>query len=164
MKKFGLIGCPLSHSFSMKYFTAKFNNENIKDCQYLNFPIDTIEKLPSLISQNIDLTGLNVTIPYKEMVIGYLDEIDETASKIGAVNTIKIHREGNNYTLSGYNTDAYGFQASIVPHIKKTHKKALILGTGGASKAIAYVLTALVLNIFLYHGNHEKQIIFPMMN
>ena len=156
MKKFGLIGFPLGHSFSMKYFTGKFKNENIKDCQYLNFPIDKIEKLPSLITQNSDLTGLNVTIPYKEKVIGYLNKIDETAREIGAVNTIKIHRVHNNYTLTGYNTDAYGFHTSIVPHIKKTHKKALILGTGGASKAIAYEFNRLGIDYIFVSRKPKK--------
>ncbi|UCH13834.1 MAG: shikimate dehydrogenase [Bacteroidales bacterium] len=156
MKKFGLIGYPLSHSFSMKYFSDKFKKENIEDCQYLNFPIDTIEKLPSLISENKNLIGLNVTIPYKEKVIGYLNEIDETSGKIGAVNTIKIRRVRDNYTLSGYNTDAYGFHTSIVPHIKKTHKKALILGTGGASKAIAYVFEQLGIDYIFVSRKPKK--------
>jgi len=143
MKKFGLIGYPLSHSFSKKYFNDKFRNENIDNCQYLNFPIDTIEKLPSLISGNKDLNGLNVTIPYKEKVIKYLYKIDDTAKEIGAVNTIKIDRISDKYALAGFNTDAYGFQNSILPHLKDIHKKAIILGTGGASKAIAYVFDKL---------------------
>ena len=143
MKEFGLIGYPLSHSFSMKYFNDKFRNEKIVNCRYLNFPIDTIEKLPSLISENKELTGLNVTIPYKEKVIKYLDKIDDTAREIGAVNTIKINRVIDKYTLTGYNTDAYGFQYSILPHLRDIHKKAMILGTGGASKAIAYVFKQL---------------------
>jgi shikimate dehydrogenase len=157
MRQFGLIGYPLSHSFSMKYFTAKFRKENIKDCEYINFPIETIEKLPSLISQNKDLTGLNVTIPYKEQVIGYLDKIDETASEIGAVNTIKIQRSQGDYTLEGYNTDAYGFYSSIKPHMEKVHKKALILGTGGASKAIAHVFNQLGVDYIFVSRNPRKE-------
>jgi len=156
MRQFGLIGYPLSHSFSMKHFTAKFKNENIEDCEYLNFPIETIEKLPSLISQNNDLLGLNVTIPYKEKVIEYLNEIDKTADEIGAVNTIKIKRLKNRIILTGYNTDAYGFYSSIVPHLKKVHKKALILGTGGASKAIAYVFSQLDVNYIFVSRNPRK--------
>ncbi len=150
MRLFGLIGYPLSHSFSMKYFNDKFRNENIKDCEYRNFPIDTIEKLPSLVSQNTDLSGLNVTIPYKEKVIEYLDGTDLTAREIGAVNTIKITRSGNRILLTGYNTDAYGFYASITPHLKKSHRKAIILGTGGASKAVAYTLNQLgIIHVFV---------------
>lgn len=143
MRRFGLIGYPLEHSFSKIYFTEKFESENIENCQYMNFPIESVDKLTALISENKDLVGLNVTIPYKEKVIQYLDAIDNTAKEIGAVNTIKIDRLQSGYKLVGYNTDAYGFHSSLVPHIKKVHKKALILGTGGASKAIAYVLNML---------------------
>jgi shikimate dehydrogenase len=156
MRQFGLIGYPLSHSFSMKYFTAKFRNENIEDCQYLNFPIETIKELPSLISQNNDLIGLNVTIPYKEQVIEYLDKIDETAREIGAVNTIKIKRLKDRILLTGYNTDAYGFYSSIVPQLEKVHKKALILGTGGASKAIAQVFNQLGVDYIFVSRNPRK--------
>jgi shikimate dehydrogenase len=159
MRQFGLIGYPLSHSFSMKYFNDKFRDENIDNCRYFNFPIDTIEKLPALISGNKELNGLNVTIPYKEKVIKYLDKIDDTAREIGAVNTIKIDRSNDKYKLTGYNTDAYGFQYSITPHLKEIHKKAMILGTGGASKAIAYVFNQLHIKyIFVSRnprmGNH----------
>ena len=156
MRQFGIIGYPLSHSFSMKYFTDKFKNENIEDCEYLNFPIETIDKLPSLILQNNDLTGLNVTIPYKEQVIGYLDKIDKTADEIGAVNTIKIRRLKDKIILTGYNTDAYGFYSSIVPHLKQIHKKALILGTGGASKAIAYAFNQLGVDYIFVSRNPRK--------
>jgi shikimate dehydrogenase len=140
----------------MEYFNDKFRNENIKDCRYLNFPIDAIEKLPSLISQNTDLAGLNVTIPYKEKVIEYLDGIDRTAEEIGAVNTIKIKRSVNWTLLTGYNTDAYGFHSSLVPHLKKSHRKALILGTGGASKAVAYTFNQLGIIYVFVSRNPRK--------
>jgi shikimate dehydrogenase len=156
MRLFGLIGYPLSHSFSMKYFSDKFRNENIQNCEYLNFPIETIKKLPSLISQNEDLIGLNVTIPYKEKVIEYLDKIDETARKIGAVNTVKINRLKDMTILTGYNTDAYGFYSSIVCRLEKVHKKALILGTGGASKAIAHVFNQLGIDYIFVSRNPRK--------
>lgn len=157
MRQFGLIGYPLSHSFSMKYFNGKFRNENIEDCEYLNFPIDTIDKLPLLISQNKDLTGLNVTIPYKEKVMNYLDRVDETAREIGAVNTVKIKRLKDKIILTGYNTDAYGFYSSIIPHLEKVHKKALILGTGGASKAIAHVFNRLGIDYIFVSRNPRKE-------
>ena len=143
MRKYGLIGYPLGHSFSKTYFTRKFLKENIKDCQYLNFPVKSISELPGLINENKELAGFNVTIPYKEEVIPYLNHLDETAEKIGAVNTVKIIRRPENNELKGYNTDAYGFHSSILPCLKEHHKKALILGTGGSSKAIAYILDKL---------------------
>lgn len=140
MKQYGLIGYPLSHSFSKKYFTEKFEKENIKDCEYNLFPISTINILPQLIADNPTLCGLNVTIPYKESVIPFLDELDETAKAVGAVNCIKITRDGTTLHLKGYNTDVYGFRQSIKPFLEIQHERALILGTGGASKAVAYVL------------------------
>jgi shikimate dehydrogenase len=142
MKVLGLIGYPLTHSFSEKYFAEKFRNEKITGYHYRNFPIETIEKLQEVLEEK-DLQGLNVTIPYKEQVMPFLDKIDSQAAKIGAVNTIKIsEREGKRH-LEGYNTDAYGFRESLLPHIKPYHKNALILGTGGASKAIQFVLDEL---------------------
>ncbi len=144
MKLYGLIGFPLEHSFSQGYFTKKFKDENIRDSKYVNFPIDNINKIPDIIINNRDLLGLNVTIPYKEQVIKYLDEFDPTVEEIGAVNTIKITRTGTGINLKGYNTDVYGFENSIAPLIRKdVHKKALILGTGGASKAIKYIFKKL---------------------
>lgn len=140
MKQYGLIGYPLSHSFSKKYFTEKFEKENIKNCEYNLFPIENINLLPQLIADNPTLMGLNVTIPYKESVISFLDELDETAKAVGAVNCIKITRNGNSLQLKGYNTDVYGFRQSIKPFLEIQHERALILGTGGASKAVAYVL------------------------
>ena len=138
---FGLIGKTLSHSFSKEYFTDKFSKENINDCEFNLYPIENINELPQLILKNPTLEGLSVTIPYKESVINYLDELDETAKKIGAVNCIKIiHLAGNKTRLVGYNTDVFGFRQSIKPFLASEHQRALILGTGGASKAAAYVL------------------------
>ena len=134
-RKFGLIGFPLTHSFSARYFTDKFNREGIIDCMYENYPIESIEELPSLIKQE-NLSGLNVTIPYKESVIEYLDVIDRAAEAIGAVNCIKI----SDGKLTGYNTDVSGFSESLKKFIGDTKPKALILGTGGSSKAVAFAL------------------------
>jgi shikimate dehydrogenase len=143
MKVFGLIGYPLGHSFSAGYFAAKFEKENIADCVYKNFPIDNIDKFSAIISDNPDIAGLNVTIPYKEQVIPFLNEIDAEAKAIGAINTVKIIRKDGKTTLNGFNSDVYGFENSLKPHLKEYHKKALILGTGGASKAIKYILNKL---------------------
>jgi len=118
----------------------KFLNENIPGCDYINFPIKNISEFPSLISENPDLYGLNVTIPYKEQVIPFLNETDPESGEVGAVNTIKITRKGKRYFLKGYNTDIYGFSTALNEIITKTPERALILGTGGASKAIAYSL------------------------
>jgi shikimate dehydrogenase len=143
MRKFGLIGYPLSHSFSKGYFTKKFQSEGIEDCEYNNYPIESISELKELLSKDPLLAGLNVTIPYKQQVMEYLDEIDSDAAEIGAVNTIKITRTAKKTFLKGYNTDAYGFSESLKKVIQPIHKKALILGTGGASKAVAWVLKSL---------------------
>ncbi|WP_421942089.1 shikimate dehydrogenase family protein [Pedobacter sp.] len=143
MKTYGLIGYPLSHSFSKKYFTEKFLNEGIEDHQYELFPIEDIKKLPDLIAENPSLCGLNVTIPHKVNVLCYLNEVDEAAEKIGAVNCISIKSfDGENY-LKGYNTDAYGFESSLVPLLQPQHTKALVFGDGGAAKAVKYVLEKL---------------------
>jgi shikimate dehydrogenase len=144
MKKFGLIGYPLSHSFSKKYFEEKFLKENIRDCSYDTFPLENISEFPGLIKREKDLLGLSVTIPYKESVIPFLDELDETAENIGAVNCIKI----TNGKLIGYNTDAFGFRQSLRPFLDSNHTKALVLGTGGASKAVAHVLRNLNINFW----------------
>lgn len=135
-KKLGLIGYPLSHSFSKKYFSEKFAKENISGYSYDIFPLENITQFTELLKKEKDLIGLSVTIPHKETVIPFLHELDETAKKIGAVNCIKI----TNGKLTGYNTDAFGFKQSIRPFLDTNHTKALIFGTGGASKAIAYVL------------------------
>ena len=142
MDKYGLIGYPLGHSFSQSNFNEKFQNENI-DALYENFEIPSIENFPEIIETNPNLRGLNVTIPYKEKVISYLDVISPEAREIGAVNVIKVERKGKSTYLTGYNSDVIGFTRSIEPLIEKYHKKALILGTGGASKAINYGLKSL---------------------
>ncbi|SFE50171.1 shikimate dehydrogenase family protein [Thermophagus xiamenensis] len=142
MQTFGLIGYPLGHSFSQSYFTEKFKKENI-DARYLNFPIPEINELPDLLKKHPYLAGLNVTIPYKQQVIDYLDELDPQAKDIGAVNVIKITWKNKVPYLKGYNSDVIGFSRSITPLLKPLHTKALILGTGGASKAVAYALKQL---------------------
>lgn len=154
MDKYGLIGYPLGHSFSQSYFNEKFQNENI-DALYENFEIPSIENFPEIIETNPNLRGLNVTIPYKEKVISYLDVISPEAREIGAVNVIKVERKGKNAYLTGYNSDVIGFTRSIEPLIEKYHKKALILGTGGASKAINYGLKSLGLET-LFVSRYRK--------
>ena len=145
MRTFGLIGYPLSHSFSQKYFTDKFAAEGIVD-QYLNFPIASIEEVTSLIESTPSLLGLNVTIPYKTQVIQYISELDEVAAKVKAVNCILI--EGDKKKLYGYNTDVYGFLQSIKPFLESHHTRALILGKGGAALAVAYCLKQLNIDYF----------------
>lgn len=142
MDKYGLIGYPLGHSFSISYFNEKFENENI-NAKYINFEIPTIDELPEILASNPELKGLNVTIPYKEKVIPFLDSVSPEARAIGAVNVIRIEHRGNNTILKGYNSDVIGFTKSIEPLLERFHKKALILGTGGASKAINYGLKSL---------------------
>lgn len=140
--KLGLVGKNIEYSFSRTHFNAKFENENLP-YTYINFDIESIEEFPEIFKSNPNLLGLNVTIPYKEKVIPYLDDINKKAKKIGAVNTITISPTGR---LKGYNTDYYGFKKSIEPYLKPHHTDALILGTGGASKAIAYALKKMGIN------------------
>jgi len=141
MKQFGLIGFPLGHSFSKKFFTEKFEGENI-DAHYDLYELKDISEFIAL-KEKPELCGVNVTIPYKEQVIPFLDELDDTAAKIGAVNVIKFIRTEGKLVLRGYNSDAIGFENSLKTLLKPSHKKALILGTGGASKAIDYTLRKL---------------------
>jgi shikimate dehydrogenase len=136
MTQYGLIGFPLSHSFSQNYFAGKFSREGITDCIYQNFPLENLKDVYKLIENNPDLKGLNVTIPYKEKILPFLTNSNEIVKAIGACNCIKI----NKAQLSGYNTDVIGFEKSFVPHLKPYHTRALILGEGGAAKAVAYVL------------------------
>ena len=158
MKKYGLIGYPLGHSFSKNFFNEKFHSENI-DAEYVNFEIPSIKELPSVLLANPDLVGLNVTIPYKEQVISYLDELDKDAAAIGAVNVIKIVRQKGKTKLIGYNSDVIGFTQSIDPLLEPQHKKALILGTGGASKAIAYGLKKLGLECKFVSRNLREEML-----
>src|SRR5574344_220897 len=140
MQKYGLVGYPLKHSFSIGYFNEKFASEK-SEAEYINLEIPDINNFPEIIEANPNLHGLNVTIPYKEKVIPYLDELDKQAAAIGAVNVIKIIRnKGGKPKLIGYNSDIIGFTQSIQPLLQSHHKKALILGTGGASKAVFHGL------------------------
>lgn len=136
---FGLIGYPLSHSFSKKYFTEKFEREAIAQCRYELFPIAAIDELPALLAAHPNLQGLNVTIPYKEQVLTYLHQLDPRAAAIGACNCIRI-RQGQ---LQGFNTDAIGFEQSLREKLLPHDTAALVLGTGGAAKAVCYVLKQL---------------------
>lgn len=143
MQKYGLIGYPLKHSFSKDYFNEKFKAEHI-DAEYINFEIPGINDFMEVIEENTNLNGLNVTIPYKEQVIPFLDELDKDAVKIGAVNVIKFVRLAKGkIKLIGYNSDIIGFTQSIEPLLKPHHQKALVLGTGGASKAVYHGLKKL---------------------
>jgi shikimate dehydrogenase len=143
MRTFGLIGYPLGHSFSRHYFTEKFLREHISGCDYVTFPIPSIVDLPALLGDP-SLLGLNVTIPYKEQVLAYLDDLDPVVTEIGACNCIKIERGDDGAAkLYGYNTDVIGFERSLVKKLQSHHDHALILGTGGAAKAVEYVLRKL---------------------
>ena len=144
MRRFGLIGFPLTHSFSKDYFSSKFRSEGLEDVSYVNYPLEKIEDLSILLESEANLKGLNVTIPFKESVIPFLDEIDHSASEIGAVNTLKL-KDGK---IKGYNTDIIGFRESIKPFLAKEHSRALIFGTGGSSKAVAYILKKLDIPFF----------------
>jgi len=143
MRKFGIIGYPLQHSFSKDYFTKKFSRENIIDASFEVFEINNVKDFRNFLHKNENLYGLSVTIPFKELILNYLDELHPEAAKVGAVNSIKIIRKGKDYKAMGFNTDIYGFEKSITPLLKENHKKALILGTGGSSKAVAYVFDQL---------------------
>jgi len=156
--KFGLIGKDISYSFSKKYFSKKFIQLQLDHYSYENFDIQSIDDFPIILNKNINnLKGLNVTIPYKEDIFKYLDEIDEDIKEIGAVNTIKIL---DDYRLKGYNTDVFGFENSLTPLLKGHIKHALILGTGGASKAVAFVLNRLQISYkFVSRKPKSKQTI-----
>lgn len=141
MRTFGLIGEKLGHSFSKNFFTQYFKENGIA-AEYLNFELENISEITGLFTQ--DLSGLNVTIPFKESVIAYLDEVSDEAAQIGAVNCVSF-KEGK---IIGHNTDAYGFHNSIKPFLTNKHERALIFGTGGASKAVAYVLRSIGVEVF----------------
>jgi len=155
MKQVGLIGYPLSHSFSKKYFDEKFQKLNRTDYSFSVFSMENIHQFPALLNEHKNLLGLSVTIPHKETVIPFLDEVDEVAKEIGAVNCIKIA----NGKLKGYNTDALGFKQSLRPFLDVNHTKALVFGTGGAAKAIAYVLKKL--NIDVWFVTRKKNTDLP---
>jgi shikimate dehydrogenase len=151
MKQLGLIGYPLSHSFSKKYFDEKFQKLGLTNFSFSVFSMENVNQFPVLLNEHKNLIGLSVTIPHKETIINFLDELDEVAKEIGAVNCIKI----TNGKLKGYNTDALGFKQSLRPFLDVNHTKALIFGTGGASKAVAYVLKKL--NIDVWFVTREKK-------
>lgn len=153
-KLFGLVGKNISYSFSKGYFAEKFKELNLLEHKYVNFDIQSIEEFPKIIHEfKFYLKGLNVTIPYKQDVFLHLDKVHKVARKVGAVNTIRITKKGN---LKGYNTDVVGFQKSIEPLLKEHHKKALILGTGGASKAVSYVFNQLGIE-YVKVSRHPKK-------
>ena len=155
MDKYGLIGYPLKHSFSIGYFNEKFKSENI-DAEYVNFEIPSINDFMEVIEEHPNLRGLNVTIPYKEQVIPFLDELDPDTAKIGAVNVIKIIKQPKGKVrLIGYNSDIIGFTNSIQPLLQEHHKRALILGTGGASKAVYRGLQHLGIDCIFVSRSHK---------
>jgi shikimate dehydrogenase len=139
MRTFGLIGYPLSHSFSKLFFSKKFEKESIQDTNYELFPLAEIKLLEDLL-KNEQLAGLNVTIPYKVAVLPFVDELDPAAFEIGAVNCLKIEHRSDGRFIKGFNTDAFGFEESLKPLLQRHHQQALILGDGGAASAVKYVL------------------------
>jgi shikimate dehydrogenase len=153
MNVYGLIGYPLGHSFSKKYFTEKFENENIADAVFELFPIENIDQFPNLISRVKDLKGLAVTIPHKTTVMPYLSMVDERAMEVGAVNCIKFH---HNKSI-GFNTDIIGFENSFSPLLKNNHTKALVLGSGGSSKAVQFVLKKLGIPFLIITRKEELE-------
>lgn len=161
-KRFGLLGRNISYSFSRGYFTEKFKNENLEGCTYENFDLSDISEFPLVIANTPNIKGINVTIPYKEAVMPHLNSLSKKAARIGAVNTIKITKKGK---LKGYNTDYYGFKKSIQPLLKPHHQRALILGTGGASKGIAFALEELgIAYTFVSRGGKENTIDYTSLN
>ena len=157
-KLYGLLGYPLVHSFSQTYFNQKFEAENIS-AQYINFEIPDIGMLMEVVAENENLNGLNVTIPYKEQVIPFLDEIDPAAKEVGAVNVIKFIRDKDGLRLKGYNSDIIGFADSIKSLLKPHHQSALVLGTGGAAKAVSYSLRKLGLDVQLVSRRKSANIL-----
>ena len=161
-RNYGLLGKNISYSFSKKYFTDKFALGSLVDCYYENFEIQNIEEFPTIIAKNPDLKGLNVTIPFKETVIPYLNKLSKNAAQIGAVNVIRFTKKRS---LKGYNTDYYGFMKSLEPLLQPQHKKALILGTGGAAKAVSFALDQLgILYTFVTREEKEGMIDYDRIN
>jgi len=155
-KQFGLIGFPLGHSFSKGHFSRKFEQESLLGYTYENFEIPSISQIGNIISENPDLMGLNVTIPYKREIIPYLEELDPVARKIGAVNTIKIDRSGSQPRLYGYNTDVTGFTTSLADWPLNPSIRALIFGTGGSSLAIRYALDRMGIEYMMVSRSYQK--------
>jgi shikimate dehydrogenase len=175
MKQYGLIGFPLSHSFSKKFFSEKFEKEEIEDANYELFPIEHITALPALLNAHPGLCGLNVTVPHKINVMKYLDWIESDAKNAGAVNCIRISAEspveaafsgelgikGHNFRLEGFNTDIYGFEMSLKPLLRNCHDQALVLGDGGAAKAVKCVLENLgIAYRVVTRRHHENNLLF----
>lgn len=154
--KFGLVGQSLSHSFSRDFFTKKFAAMQLADHSYELFELKTINEFTGLIQAEKDLAGLNVTIPYKIAVIPFLTSLAPEAEAVGAVNTVKITHTGQNTILTGHNTDVYGFEMSIKPFLESHHQRALVLGNGGASKAVQYVLRKLGIDYNVVSRNPAK--------
>lgn len=157
MRKYGLIGFPLEHSFSKTYFEDKFEKENIKDVEYLNFPLEKIEDFEVVCKGDPLLRGFNVTIPYKESIIKYLDALNDEARATQAVNTICYCKKSDHKALVGHNTDVTGFRQSLKEHITEAPKKAMILGTGGSSKAVKYVLEEMNTEIIMVSSSGKEQ-------
>lgn len=161
-RKFGLVGKNIGHSFSASYFNERFRKDGVLDCSYENFDLADIALFKPFIQNNPDLAGLNVTIPYKTSVIAFLDALSPKARQIGAVNVIRFAKKGQ---LKGYNTDCYGFEKSLAPLVQPHHKKALILGTGGASKAVAFALDQMgILYAFVSREQSENTIAYEHIN
>ncbi len=157
LKLFGLLGKSLEHSFSERYFKAKFQNENLTNCDYRNFELSTLDELPELLDFFPELLGFNVTIPYKEQILKYIDILDEKAQKVGAVNVVLVKRFDKKVILKGYNTDVYGFEVTLMNTIKDKNLNALILGAGGAAKSVAFVLDELkIQNDFVSRNKYKN--------
>jgi shikimate dehydrogenase len=159
MRKFGLIGYPLSHSFSKKYFTEKFFTEHITDCLYNNYPLKKLDEFRELVVSDDELCGLNITIPYKSEIIRFLDVIDPEAEEIGAVNVIKIGRPGGKIKLFGYNSDVTGIRDTLLPFIRDKVRNALVLGTGGSSRAVCFVLKKFEIKVDLVSRERKPGIL-----
>lgn len=164
MRRFGLIGFPLGHSFSASFFKEKFKAEGI-DAEYRNYPLKQIADFPDLLKQETELEGLNVTVPYKQGIISYLDTLSRTAEAIHAVNTISFKKSASGVELAGDNTDIIGFRRSLEKHLESWHKSALVLGTGGSSRAVTYVLEQLGIGYtMLSRTSGEKRITYSELD
>jgi shikimate dehydrogenase len=157
MRLFGLIGYPLGHSFSASFFKKKFNEEGIEEAEYRNFPLEDISAFRTLLNTEPALIGLNVTVPYKQDIIPFLDTLSPTAEAIRAVNTISFRRREDRVELAGDNTDVIGFRQSLKEHLESHHSSALVLGTGGSSKAVVYVLEQLGIGITMVSRTSGKE-------
>jgi len=148
MRKFGLVGFPLGHSFSKKYFTDKFISESISDCAYENYELENLDLLDDIVLTDREIVGLNITIPHKTEIFKYCDIADDEAVEVGAVNVLKIKYTNGKRLIMGFNTDIFGFEESLVPHLTgRKINSAIMLGSGGSSKAVEYVLKKLGINI-----------------